>query len=192
VQPMSDAARFPAATCWFCGRAPGSAASVALPFLSLPDHQDIRVVVLPRCDACRAVHVRKQTHPYVIVLGCVFPLMLGAMFLPVSEDVLPWAGAAAMLTGFVLGLVVVAQRDIRVAKRHGIKPESDMVGHPLYQQWGRDTANWRLQTGPREARKHRTHARWTSVSDHRVAFANDATAMAALEQGCREANVPST
>jgi hypothetical protein len=40
--------------------------------------------------------------------------------------------------------------------------------------------------------KHRTHARWTSVSDHRVAFANDATAMAALEQGCREANVPST
>jgi hypothetical protein len=189
---MSDAGRFPAATCWFCDRAPGTAASIALPFLSLPDHQDVRVVVLPRCDACRAVHTRKQTHPYVIVVGCVFPLMLAAMFLPVSDDVLPWVGAAAMLTGLVVGLVIVAVREQRVAKRHGIKPESAMVGHPLYQQWGRDTGNWRLQTGPRNPMKHRTHARWTSVSDHRVAFANDPQALAALEEGCRVANVPAS
>ena len=43
---MSDAGRFPAATCWFCDCAPGTAASIALPFLSLPDHQDVRVVGL--------------------------------------------------------------------------------------------------------------------------------------------------
>ena len=187
---MSDAGRFPAATCWFCDRAPGTAASVALPFLSRHDVDEVRVIVLPRCDACQAVHTRKQTHPYVIVVGCVFPLLIASLFLPVSEDVLPFVGVAAMLTGFVVGMVIVARRELRVARQHGIKPASAMVQHPLYITWGQDTGNWRLQTGPRNPMKHRTHVRWESVSAHQQAFANDPKALAALEQGCREANVP--
>src|SRR6187549_2877423 len=56
------------ANCWFCGKVGAGGESVAYPF-DARSGDGVRVVVVPRCDACAQVHRTQMLPSGVILLG---------------------------------------------------------------------------------------------------------------------------
>ena len=81
---MTQGSTAAAGTCWFCGKGRGGGESVAYPF-DAQDGSDVRVVVVPRCDACAAVH-RTQMLPsgVLIVAAAIVPPTLITLLAPVA------------------------------------------------------------------------------------------------------------
>ena len=176
--------------CWFCGRGKGREHSVALPFWSNVS-DEVRVLVLPRCDRCYAFHDRQKYPSGLIIVACAaVPMLLLAPW-PIPEGARGVLMTVAMIGGFVGGIVFTANREARQAHAHGTRPLPDYVQHPPYLALAADTRTWR------QARTagigDGSSSRRETVADYRrylTGIANDPLALAALERGCIEAGVP--
>lgn len=180
----------PSGTCWFCGRGEGRGNSVALPFWSnLSD--EVRVLVLPRCDACCEFHHRQQFPSGLFIVAGAMLTMLPVSLLPIPEGALRTvAMVLAMLVGFGGGIYYAANREARDARARGTRPLHDYVQHPPYRALAADTATWRQArtTGIGDG----SSTRRETVTDHRLYYtriADDPALIAALERGCAEAGV---
>lgn len=178
-----------AGTCWFCGRGPAGRESVVYPF-DAREGDEVRVVVVPRCDACAQVH-RAQRLPSGVVVGAgaVLPPLLITLLAPVSEGVRTALSAVGMVAGLAGGIVLVSGRERRAAAKHGTRPSYDSLEHEGCRAVAADAA-WR----PRRTQGMDTDGstvtfRRETVDDYRHVFRNDPKALEALEQGCREAGV---
>jgi hypothetical protein len=177
-------------TCWFCGQGRGGGESVAYPFDAL-DGGAVRVVVVPRCDACAGVH-RAQGLPSAVVLiaSAVTLPALVTLLAPVSGGVRTALNAAGMVAGLVVGIVLVSGRERRAAAKHGTRPSYDSREHEAFKALAADTATWRLRSGPGMNQDSSTVSfRLETVDDYRRHFRNDAPPLAALERGCRDAGI---
>ena len=179
----------PAGTCRYCGRAPGGLGSTAFPFRSEHDGT-IRVLVLPRCDACHAFHERQQAPAGLIVVGCAAVPAVLLSLLPLPEGIRGVVTMVGLLVGAGAGIVFVADREARAAKRAGTRPSSDFVTEPAYRALAGDSATWRAY--PRTVARPEGSAapKRDTVAEYRRAFADDPPGLAALRQGCRDAAVP--
>ncbi|MET0555558.1 MAG: hypothetical protein ABW221_21130 [Vicinamibacteria bacterium] len=179
-----------AGTCWFCGKGRGGGESVAYPF-DAQDGSAVRVVVVPRCDACTQVH-RRQTLPSIVIViaAAIVPPTLITLLAPVSGGLRTALNAVGMVAGLVVGIVLVSQRERRTAARTGTRPSYDAREHDAYKAVAADTAAWRPRTvGNLNPASTSTSARAETVDDYRQHFRNDAKALAALEEGCRRAGL---
>jgi len=177
-------------TCWFCGQGRGGGDSVAYPFHA-QGSDEVRVVVVPRCDACTQVH-RAQMLPsgILIAAAAMVPPALITLLAPVSDGIRTALCAVGMVVGVVAGIFVVSGRERRAAARRGTRPAYDALEHEGYKALAADTAGWRQQAGPGMNPDSTTVTfRRETVEDYRRQFGNDAKALAALERGCREAGV---
>src|ERR1044071_9294692 len=117
MTPPSTAA---AGACWFCGKGRGAGDSVAYPFYAQRG-DDVRVVVVPRCDACTQVH-RTQMLPSGLMIGAaaVVPAAL-IKLAPISipDGVRTALCAVGMVAGVVAGIVMVSGRERRGAPHPG-------------------------------------------------------------------------
>jgi hypothetical protein len=180
-----------AGACWFCGKGRAGDESVVYPF-DAQNGDEVRVVVVPRCDACAAVH-RKQMLPsaVIIVAAAIVPPTLIMLLAPVSGGIRTALNAVGMVAGLVVGIVLVAQRERRTAAKHGTRPSYDSREHEGYKALGVDTAAWRPRSGAgMNPDSSSVSFRLETVGDYRLHFRNHAKALAALEQGCREAGIP--
>ena len=188
---MTQGSRATAGTCWFCGKVGGGGESVAYPF-DAQGGDDVRVVVVPRCDACARVH-RAQTTPsgVIMVVSAMVPPTLITLLAPVSEGIRTTLNVVGMIAGVVAGIVLVSQRERRTAARHGTRPSYDSREHEGYKAIAADTTAWRPRPGPgmNMNRNSSISFRLETVGDYRLHFRNDAKALAALEAGCREAGI---
>ena len=177
-------------TCWFCGKGHGSGESVAYPFDS-QDGSAVRVVVVPRCDACTQVHRAQYLPSGVIIGGAAITLpSLITLLAPVSGGVRTALNAVGMVAGVVAGIVIVSQRERRATAKHGTRPAYDAVEHEGYKAVASDTSAWRPRSvGNLNPDSTSTSARAETVDDYRLHFRNDAKALAALEEGCRDAGI---
>lgn len=163
---------------------------MALPFWSNVS-DEVRVLVLPRCDECFAFHHRQELPFGLIVVACAFlPMLLLAPW-PIPQGVRGVLMVVAMLCGFAAGYVYAAGRDARQARAHGTRPLPAYVQHPPYHALAADTAAWRQArtVGAGDG----SSVRRETVADYRrylTGIANDPIALAALERGCVEAGVP--
>jgi hypothetical protein len=177
-------------TCWFCGKGRGGGESVAYPF-DARDGGDVRVVVVPRCDACTRVH-RTQMLPSAVILvaAAIVPPTLITLLAPVSGGIRTALNAVGMVAGLLVGIVLVSQRERRTAASSGTRPSYDSREHEGYKAIAADTAGWRPRSvGNLNPDNTSTSPRAETVDDYRHHFRNDAPALAALEQGCREAGI---
>ena len=187
---MSDAARFPpAGTCWFCGRRPGATESLTFPFWSNRS-DEIRILVVPRCGACESVHRGQQLASLAILGACAFVPALLVRLAPVSEGVQTALTVVAFIAGGIAGVVLVAWRERQRAAALGTKPAHGVMEHPEYEALNADSEGWRQRSGPGMSTGDGINRRRETVAECRRFFANDAKALAALEQGCRDAGVP--
>jgi hypothetical protein len=178
----------PPGACWFCERGAGGGNSLALPFWSQTS-DDVRVLVLPRCDRCFEFHHRQQ-YPsgLIVVAGAAVPLVVVSQ-LPLPEQWRTLISVSTLLAGFAAGLVVAANRDDWQARAQGTRPLFAYVQHPPYHALAADQANWRqyLRPGVGSGIGRGTVADFeryfTGISD-------DPAAVAALRRGCAEAGVP--
>ena len=176
--------------CWFCRSRVGGMQSVALPFWSNVD-DEVRVLVLPRCASCAEFHQRQRIPSGLIMVGAAMLAGVLASLLPLSEGWRTPVNVAAILSGFLAGLVFTANREARQAKARGTRPLPDYVQHPPYHRLASDTARWRQARGPGISDGSGT--RQESVQDYKRYFLGvlkDATAFAALQRGCRDAGIP--
>lgn len=177
--------------CWYCGRGEGGQHSVALPFWSNVS-DEVRVLVLPRCDACYAFHDRQKFPSGLFIVAGAMLTMLPASLLPIPEG---WmrtvAMVVAMLSGLGGGIYYAANREEREARARGTRPLPDYVQHPPYLALAADTKQWRQARTPGVG--DGSASRRETVADHRrylTGIANDPIALAALHRGCIEAGVP--
>jgi hypothetical protein len=188
---MTEGSTATTGTCWFCGKDRAGGESVAYPFDA--QHGEVRVVVVPRCDACAAVH-RAQGLPSAVVLiasAVTLPALI-TLLAPVSGGVRTALNAVGMVAGLVVGIVLVSGRERRASARHGTRPSYDSREHEGFQALAADTASWRERPGPGTNQDSSSvSSRLETVDDYRRHFRNDATALAALEQGCRDAGIAS-
>jgi hypothetical protein len=187
---MTQASMTTAGTCWFCGKGRAGGESVAYPF-DAQNGDAVRVVVVPRCDACAAVHRAQWLPSAVIVLAAAFVLpTLITLLAPVSGGIRTALNVVGMVTGVVVGIVLVSQRERRTAARSGTRPSYDAREHEAYKAVALDAAGWRPRSvGNLSADTKSTSARAETVDDYRHHFRNDARALGALEQGCLEAGI---
>jgi hypothetical protein len=179
-----------AGTCWFCGKGRGGGESVAYPF-DAQAGDEVRVVVIPRCDACAAVHrAQKTPSAVIIVAAALVPPTLITLLAPVSGGVRTALNAAGMIAGVVVGIVLVSRRERRTAARTGTRPSYDSREHEGYRALATDTTAWRPRSEPGVNPTGSTPTfRLETVGDYRQHFRNDARALAALELGSREAGL---
>lgn len=176
-------------TCWFCGTGRGGDESVAYPF-DARDGGAVRVVVVPRCDACAAVH-RAQGLPssVVLVAAAIVPPLLITLLAPFEGGVRTALNAAGMVAGLVAGIVIVSGRERRAAAKHGTRPSYDSREHELFKAVSADPA-WKPRAGSgMKPDSSSVSFREETVGDYRHVFRDDPKALAALEQGRREAGV---
>jgi len=187
---MTQGSRATAGTCWFCGKVGGGGESVAYPF-DAQSGDGVRVVVVPRCDACAEVHRTRTLPSSVILLTAVFvPPLLITLLAPVSGGIRTALNAVGMIAGLVAGIFLVSQHERRAAARHGTRPLYDSREHQGFKALAADTAGWRPRPGPGMNQNSSTMSfRLETVGDYRLHFRNDAKALAALEAGCREAGI---
>lgn len=176
--------------CWYCGRTRGGAASLALGFWSQVD-DEVRVLVLPRCDACAELHERQRLPGGLIMVAGAATGAIPASLLPLAE---PWRGVAiigALITGFVVAYLCVADREAKHARRQGSRPLADYVRHPPYHALASDTARWR-QDHRRTGIGEGSHRRDTvyEMARHFTSIAKRPEVITALARGCSEAGVP--
>jgi hypothetical protein len=187
---MTQDSMVAAGTCWFCGKGRGGGESVAYPF-DAQDGGEVRVVVVPRCDACTRVH-RTQMIPSaaILVAAAIVPPALITLLAPVSGGMRTALNAVGMVGGLVAGIALVSQRERRAAARSGTRPSYDSREHEGYKALAADTATWRERPGPgMKPDSSSVSSRLETVDDYRRHFRNDAKALAALERACREAGV---
>ena len=190
---MAHDALVTAGACWFCGKGRSGGESVVYPF-DARSGDEVRVVVVPRCDACAQIY-RTQTTPSAIVLvaAAVTPPTLITLLAPVSGGARTALNAVGMVAGLVAGIALVSQRERRAAVSKGTRPAHDSREHEGFKALQADTAGWRPRPGDGMNPDSSTvSSRRETVDDFRHAFRNDAKALAALEQGCREAGVTRT
>jgi len=189
---MSDGPRLPAAgRCWFCSSGLGSVRSLAFPFWS-NTADAMRVVVVPRCEACARYHRRREIQSTTTIVLCAAVPLVVASALPLSGMVGTLVTAAALLGGFAAGIAIVVRRTRSHPSRHGRRLAIAALDHPEYLALSADTGGWRQQRGPATTKISRANLRRETVAHYRQVFSADATALAALEQGCRDAGVPPT
>lgn len=177
-----------AGACWFCGKGPAGGESVAYPF-DAQDGSAVRVVVVPRCDACAKVH-RAQGVPSAVVIGAaaLLPPVLVTLLVPAS-GLRTALNAVALILGVVLGIVLVSQRERRAAAKAGTRPAYDSREHEEFKALSADAA-WRPRAGKGMNQDSSSVSfREETVGDYRRVFRNDAKALEALEEGCRRAGV---
>ncbi|HQZ16209.1 MAG TPA: hypothetical protein PLD86_04950 [Vicinamibacteria bacterium] len=190
---MTEGSRTTAGTCWFCGKGRGCGESVAYPF-DAQSGDDVRVVVVSRCDACARVH-RTQMLPsgVILVAAVMVPPLLITLLAPVSDGIRTALNAVGMVAGLGAGIVLVSQRERRTAARHHTRPSYDSREHEGYKTLAADTALWRPRPGPGMNPSSSTVTfRLETADDYRQHFRDDAKALAALEAGCREAGITPT
>ena len=177
-------------TCWFCGKGRGGGESIAYPF-DAQAGDEVRVVLVPRCDACTQVH-RAQYLPSGVILmaAAIVPPALITLLAPVSGGTRTALNAVGMIAGVIAGIFIVSGRERRAAAKQGTRPSYDAREHEGYKEVAADTAGWRQRSvGNLNPDSTSTSARAETVDDYRNHFRNDAKALAALEQGCREAGI---
>ena len=180
------------AACWFCGRGEGRENSVALPFWK-QDSDEVRVLVLPRCDRCHAFHHRQQFPSGLFIVAFAAVPMLLVKLLPIPDGVRGVLIVIAMLAGVAGGIVFAANREARQARADGTRPLHDYVQHPPYHALAADTQTWRQARTTGIGDGESSSVRRETVGDYRIWFtrlSNEPNALAALERGCIEAGVP--
>jgi hypothetical protein len=189
---MSQGSTTTPGNCWFCGKGRAGGESVAYPF-DAQDRAEVRVVVVPRCDACAQAH-RAQYLPSGAIIGAaaIVPPTLVTLLAPVSGGVRTALNAVGMVLGVVAGIFIVSGRERRAAAKQGTRPSYDALEHEGYKAVAADTAAWRQRSvGNLNPDSTSTSARAETVDDYRLHFRNDAPALAALERACGEAGVAS-
>ena len=125
----------------------------------------------------------------LIASAVALPTLI-TLLAPVSGGVRTALNAVGMVVGLVVGIVLVSGRERRAAEKHGTRPSYDSREHEGFKALAADTANWRERPGPgMKPDSSSVSARLETVEDYRLHFRNDASALAALEEGCREAGV---
>lgn len=181
----------PAGSCWFCGSRPGGMQSLALPFWS--NHSDeVKVLVLPRCADCFEFHHRQQLPTGLIMLGSAMLAGVLVSLLPLGENWRTPVMAVAIVSGFVGGIVIAADREGRQARARGTRASADHVQHPPYLELAGDTKQWRQARGPGIASDSGSQVRRETITEYRTYFLHvlqDAAGFKALQRGCREAGI---
>ncbi len=187
---MTQGSTSTAGTCWFCGKGRAGGESMPCPF-DAQTGDEVRVVVVPRCNACAQVHRAQMLPSAVILIGAaIVPPTLITLLAPVSDGIRTAFNAAGMVAGLIAGVVLVSQRERRMADRAGTRPSYDAREHEGYKALAADTAHWRPRPGPgMNPNSSSVGFRLETVGDYRQHFRNDANALAALEAGCREAGI---
>ncbi len=181
---------FPGA-CWFCRIRPGGMQSLALPFWS--NHSDeVKVLVLPRCAECFDFHHRQQLPTGLIMLGSAMLAGVLVSLLPLGEAWRTPVMAVAIVSGFVGGIVIAADREGRLARARGTRALVDYVQHPPYLALARETKQWRQARGPGIASDGGSKVPRETITEYRSYFLHvlkDAAGFEALQHGCREAGI---
>lgn len=173
------------APCWFCGRGPSGPQAMAFPFFSQVD-DEIRFVVVPRCEGCLAFHTRQQMPSNYIVLGSVVIVLFAASLLPVPPAARVPVNVAALIGGVAGGIVFTARREKWAAARRGTRPMHDYAEHETYRTFFADQARWRTHRDPTAHKDASTAFRLETVADYRLKYADEPRTIAALDRACAE------
>lgn len=181
------------ATCWFCGRAPSGPQAMAFPFFSQVD-DEIRFVVVPRCDECCSFHTRQQMPSNYFVIGGVVIALAVASVLPIPPGLKLPVNVVALIGGFAGGIVFTSRREQWAAARRGTRPMHDYAEHETYRTFFADQARWRAHRDPTAHKDASTVFRLDTVADYRLKYADEPRTIAALDRACAdgEASWPAT
>lgn len=172
--------------CWYCGQNRGTNNSMTLPFWS-NHNEEVRVLVLPRCDACFEFHHRQQFPSGMIIIGSAAAVAVPVSLLPLPESIRGVCMVLAILCGFAGGIFITANREDLLAKARGTRPSFDFMDHPPYRAMAADTDGWRqarnIGIGDGSSTRRET------IDDYRRYLANDPVGLAALEAGVRAAGL---
>lgn len=172
--------------CWFCGHRPSGPQAMAFPFFSQVD-DEIRFVVVPRCDECLAFHTREQMPSNYFVIGGVVIALGVASVLPIPAGFRVPVNVVALIGGFVGGIAFTARRERWAAARRGTRPMHDYAEHETYRTFFADQARWRSHRDPIAVKNDSSVFRRDTVADYRLMYADQPRAIAALDRACADA-----
>jgi hypothetical protein len=186
---MSEGPTPTAGACWFCGTGRAGGDSVVYPF-DAQGGDEVRVALVPRCDACMQVHRRQMTPSAVIIGAAAFTPPALVTLLMADSGLRTALSVVGMIAGVAAGIVLVSGRERRAAARHGTRPAYDSLEHEGYKALAADTARWRPRGGDgMKPDSSSVSPRLETVDDYRLHFRHDARALDALERACRDAGL---
>jgi hypothetical protein len=110
--------------------------------------------------------------------------------LPIPPGARTPVNVVAMIVGVVAGIVLASRRERWDAARRGTRPMHDYAEHDTYRAFFTDQARWRAHRDPTGHKDDSSVFRRETVSDYRLAYANEPRTMEALDRACGESELP--